>query len=179
MRIIYPIIAIMFVWSFSACKSKNSTDATTSNPKEIKMLEDSLLSNPIGENYNAKAPVLASEMLKYAETHPKDTLAAVYLFKAGDLYRGLGRFRESLQSWQTICDKYPDYKRAPDALFLQAFTIENELKDYEKAKSLYNEFLKKYPTHSFAATIPSILKNMGKSPDELIKSFKAQDSTQH
>ena len=111
-------------------------------------------------------------MSDYVEKNPKDTISAMYLFKAGDLSRGLGKFDDAINYWQMLIEKYPDYKRAPDALFLQAFTYENDVKDLDKAKNLYETFLKKYPNHSFAANIPVIIENLGKSPEELIESFK-------
>jgi tetratricopeptide (TPR) repeat protein len=155
---------------------KNENHSAIANPKEIKIIEDSLLRSPIGTNYKSKAPVLITMMAEYANHNPKDTLAPVYLFKAGDLSRGLGKFEDAIQYWALLYKEYPEYKRAPDALFLEAFTYENEIKDLPKAKALYEEFLKKYPTHDFAANIPVLLENLGKTPEELIESFKKKNA---
>ncbi len=167
----YFIVVAMVLFGIS-CKNDSTNKVVSDVKSQIKMLEDSLMAAPIGANYKSKAPDLVKRMSDYVEKNPKDTISAMYLFKAGDLSRGLGKFDDAINYWQMLIEKYPDYKRAPDALFLQAFTYENDVKDLDKAKNLYETFLKKYPNHSFAANIPVIIENLGKSPEELIESFK-------
>lgn len=128
---------------------------------------DATLDMPTAKN-------LISESEQFAKVYPQDDLAAPYLFKAGDVARGIGQYEKAIQLWQQVAEQYQTYKKAPDALFLQAFTYENDLKDPAKAKSIYEAFLKKHPEHPLAAQVKMIMSVLGKSPEELIELYKKQ-----
>lgn len=172
----YPVLIVLGVALMVSCKNQEQKPIANETKSEIKQLEDSLLANQNGKNYLVTAPELIRLMSEYVSKNPTDTVCASYLFKSGDISRGLGKMDDAIKYWQNLCEKYPEHKRAPDALFLQAFTYENDVKDLEKAKNLYEEFLQKYPTHPFAENIPVILANLGKSPEELIEAFKQKNN---
>lgn len=176
MNSIKILLSVFALSTFTiACKNSKPESQIAETKSQIKQLEDSLMAAPVGKNYQSHAPELVKLMSDYVEKNPKDTISAMYLFKAGDISRGLGKFDDAINFWQSLCEKYPDHRRAPDALFLQAFTFENDVKDLNKAKNLYEEFLKKYPNHAFSANIPVILENLGKSPEELIEALKKKN----
>ncbi len=142
---------------------------------KIKEIEGELYKNITaldGRNKNA-VNVLAAYQA-YAKKFPDDAQAPTYLFKAGEIQRTLKRFDKAIGTYKTICDKYPDYDKTPHSLFLLGFTYEEDMKNIAEAKTIYEDFLKKYPKHDLADDVQFSLKNLGKSAEEIIKSFEAQ-----
>lgn len=74
----------------------------------------------------------------------------VYLLEASIVLKN-GEFLKAVDLLQKILDEYPDDILADDAFFQQAEIYERHLKDLEKAKEHYREFLNKYPGSVFVA----------------------------
>ena len=55
-----------------------------------------------------------------------------------------------------------------------AFCYENDLRQKDKAKTLYESFLTKYPNHELAKSVQFSLDNIDKSPEQIIKEFEAK-----
>jgi TolA-binding protein len=108
----------------------------------------------------------------YAEKFPDDTLAADYLFKAGDVSSGISAFDNALEYFQIISEKYPSSGKAAYALFLQGYLNENNKNDTALSRKFYKEFLEKYPNHEMAQSARFSLQHIGKSADEIVKSFQ-------
>ena len=107
----------------------------------------------------------------YATLKPKDSLSPDYLHKAGETARSIRAFPLAISLYDWIYVQYPDYEKASQALFLKAFTYDNELQDKETAEKLYEEFLQKFPNDDFADDTQFLLDNLGKDDEEIIKSF--------
>jgi outer membrane protein assembly factor BamD (BamD/ComL family) len=122
------------------------------------------------EDSLAKATISNYEAL--AKEINADSIAANYLFKAADLCKGTRRFKQAIDDYGVLIQKYPQSPKAPLALFLQAFTYETEMNDLVMAKKLYEEFLQKYPAHQMAKSAEASIAQLGMSPDELIKMFE-------
>ncbi|HMQ47842.1 MAG TPA: tetratricopeptide repeat protein [Saprospiraceae bacterium] len=116
--------------------------------------------------------ITSSEL--YAMILPQSERAPEYLHQAGETARSIRSFDKALELYQWILERYPDYEKAPQALFLSAFTLENDLQRLEEAKALYEQFLKKYPNDDFADDAKVLLDNLGKDEAEIIKSFEQQ-----
>ncbi len=115
---------------------------------------------------------------QYADAFPDDEQSPAYLFKGAEVLRTLKDYSKAIQIYRTIHDKYPKYEKAPHSLFLMGFSYENDLKDLEKAKQLYKEFIDKYPKHELADDVQFSMQNLGKSPEEIIKSFEKNNNVQ-
>ena len=104
-------------------------------------------------------------------------MAAVYLFRAADVSRGLGDYRLAIKLWGKVNAEFASFKRAPDALFLQGFTYDRDMHDADQAKLHYRKFLEKYPDHPLVKDVTLMLQYLEqeKSPEELIKDFKGRD----
>ena len=83
-----------------------------------------------------------------------------------------GRATQAINIYSRIVEQYPDYSKAPEALFLQGYVYENNLGRLDKAKAIYEEFLAKYPDNDFADDAEVSLKYLGKTPEELIEIFQ-------
>ncbi|MEN0006956.1 MAG: tetratricopeptide repeat protein, partial [Bacteroidota bacterium] len=77
--------------------------------------------------------------------------------------------------YDQIYENYPDYEKAPQSLFLKAFTQDNDLKRPDEARKLYEEFLERYPEDDFADDTQFLLENLGKDDEEIIKSFQEKE----
>ena len=132
----------------------------------------------LDEKGNQTAGELLQAYLEYAENHKDAPEAPDYLYKAADLSLNINKSRESLDLYNRIIYQYPDYKKVPECLFLMAYIYENYFQELGKAKEIYESFLSKYPNHDFADDARISIENLGKSPEELIRSFEEKNKVQ-
>jgi TolA-binding protein len=125
---------------------------------------------------------IANTFILNSELHalilPDDQENPTYLHRGAETARSIRVFPKAMEFYQWIYSKYPDSDRAPQAMFLHAFTLDNDMKQYEEAKTLYETFLSKYPENDFADDTQFLLENLGKSEEELIKSFEEKAQNQ-
>ena len=107
----------------------------------------------------------------YAMLIPESEKTPTFLHKAGETARSIRTYKKALELYEWIATKYPDFEKAPQALFLRAFTLDNDLKRFDEARVLYEEFLQKYPNDDFADDTKFLLENLGKDDEEIINSF--------
>ncbi len=161
---------------------KNAAAAKSKMTSEIENLDvyvDTLAArifqnpNKFGINEDsARSFVDASEA--YAMGNPSSPTAAANLFKAAEIAKSLKSYAKSMNLYDWIINKYPNYEKAPTALFLKGFLIENEMGQIEESRGVYNEFLKKYPNHDLADDVQFLIENLGKSDEEILKMIEAK-----
>lgn len=76
---------------------------------------------------------------------PNHALADDILYKKAELELKHGRFTEAAAFYDTIVKNYGEDILADDALFKLADLNENQFKNIDKAKELYQQLLEKYP----------------------------------
>lgn len=124
--------------------------------------------SPSGLNIiNAREYVNATEAM--ALVLPTKLQTPNHLFFAAEVSRNIKTFDKTLYLYDWIIDKYPQYERAPSALFLKGFILENELHNQDKAREVYREFLEKYPSHDLADDVQFLYDNLGKSNEEILE----------
>ncbi|MBK6623014.1 MAG: tetratricopeptide repeat protein [Saprospirales bacterium] len=145
-----------------------------SQKEELEALELQLLSAQ-DVNINPEAATLFLEKSQaFAEAFPKDSLAPSYLFKSAEVARGIREFGLAIQLAGQVWRQYPDYEKAPDAMFVQAFIYDTDLGDTLNARNYYEKFLSSYPKHPFAPNVNQLLSVLGKDPEALIQQFEKQ-----
>lgn len=99
--------------------------------------------------------------------------------KSGDLLsqgaalaRSTGNFNKALQLYYRLASQFPNHPKTPQAVFLQGFIYDNDLGDYVNARKSYESFLLQFPNDEFADDAKVLLQNLGKSPEDLLKSFQ-------
>lgn len=129
-------------------------------------------------NDSLKTKVTNRSMMKLVEAYevytllqPQDSLAPEYLRKGAEFAQTANAFPKAVELLSRITENYPKYEKLPQVLFLQGFIYENGLKELENAKIVYEDFMKSYPKHDLAPSVEFSLKNLGKSTEEIIKSF--------
>ncbi len=151
------------------------------DPKaKIKGLEKKISAEnfTLDENGMKTADELIQAYISYADSHKDSPDAPDCLYSAADLSLNINKSKESLDLYNRIIYQYPDYKKAPECLFLEGYIYENYFQQFGKAKEIYESFLAKYPNHDFADDARISIENMGKSPEELIKSFEEKNKLQ-
>lgn len=118
--------------------------------------------------------ILCSEY--FGLIQPNKPSSPEILMRAAETARTIRSFPKALEIYELVYDRYPNHPKAPQALFLRAFTLDNDVKDFENARLLYNQFLEKYPNDEFADDASFLLKNLGKDDEEIINSFQQQEN---
>ena len=139
---------------------------------EIKVTEDSLFSDDTKMVDRDMARELIDKYVAFADQFSKDKETPEILFKAGDLSMNMNMPRKAIQIFDRIMNNYPDFEKTPQCMFLKGYIYENDLKDLKTAKQIYEDFLKKYPDDEFADDAEISIKNLGKTPEELIREFE-------
>lgn len=170
MKKYYFFIAILFVGL--SCSGPQKEVNKTGLLDSIDSMENKLYNSQDVQISKEDATNLIALYEQYADEFPDDTLAPVYLFRASDLSMNLQRPNETIELFNALLSNYPDYEKTPSVLFLKAFVYEDQLRDLENAKIYYEEFLEKYPNSDFADDAEMSLKNLGKTPEELILEFE-------
>jgi outer membrane protein assembly factor BamD (BamD/ComL family) len=109
---------------------------------------------------------------KLAEKYPGDTTVALPFYRSAEVVRAMNDPKRAAAIYKDVASRFPNFSKAAEAMFMLAFTYDEDLKDYDSAKATYTEFLEKYPTHSFADDTEMLLKNLGKSDEEILRELE-------
>ncbi|MEA3445322.1 MAG: hypothetical protein U9R19_11435 [Bacteroidota bacterium] len=153
---------------FSSC-SKSPRDQANDN---ILAIEKQLTEDTSMVLDKKVAMDLTGNYANFAENFPADSLAPHYLFKAGEMAMNLNMGSKSIMYFNKIVKQYARYKKLPEAIFLMAFVYENQMNNDKMATKLYKNFMNDFPNHILYKDAKASLDNMGKSLEELIKSFE-------
>lgn len=120
--------------------------------------------------------IIAAEQLAGLVKERDPDQYADLLLKAAGLAKTIANPQKAIELYSKLADQMPEHKKAPTALFMLGFVYENDLGDLDKAKSIYESFLQKYPDDpDFADDAQTALKMLGKSPEEIIREFERQN----
>ncbi len=114
----------------------------------------------------------------FAQANPDHEKSAEYLLKAGETARTIKNFQKGIALYDRVIETFPNHPKAAQALFLTGFTLDNDMQQSDKAKVIYEEFLQKYPQDEFADDTQFLLNNLGKTDDEIIKSFEQKKESE-
>jgi tetratricopeptide (TPR) repeat protein len=98
------------------------------------------------QNNDSLALVTLDSLLK---DFPDHSLTDEVLFKKAGIYKMQGNYKMTAALWQDVVDKFPDDVLGDDAMYQLACLYEDQLNDKEKAKTLFESFLSKYPGSLF------------------------------
>ena len=110
----------------------------------------------------------------YALIKPEDENSAKYLYMGAQIAQNIKMFIKTLELYDWIIVKYPDYSKSANSMFMKAFILDNELKRFDEAREVYNEFLTKYPKSDLADDVTASLEFLGKSDEEILKTFESK-----
>ncbi len=151
---------------------------TNSNDKDISIEKIAKLEGEIFGNSSmtipdaAKAEELVDMYILYANQNPTDSIAPKLLYKAADISMNFRAPVRSISLLNRIINEYPNFENMPTAMFLKGFIYDDQLADYTNARKSYMDFLERFPDSEFADDAKLSLKNLGKTPEQLIKEFE-------
>ncbi|MCF8257545.1 MAG: tetratricopeptide repeat protein [Flavobacteriales bacterium] len=166
------VISVLVVLLLAACGGGEVKDSESAELAVIDSLETILFTDEGGMDNRAAAQLLVRSYATYYQHHKSDSTAIDMLFKAGEVSMGLGDGRLAVKYFGTVAEEHPEFRKAPEALFLQGFCEENLNGDMEQAKFFYSDFIAKHPGHVLVEDARFSIENLGKTDEELIKMFE-------
>ena len=130
-------------------------------------------------NYNLNtdtAKVLIIKYQNFVRQYSKDSLAPIFLLKAADLCISTKDYSTAVVLYENVYTNYTNYDKTPQALFLQAMTYSDFLKNESLGRIKYQEFINKYPNHELADDAKKSIEFIGKTPKEILEILQAKDS---
>jgi len=112
----------------------------------------------------------------YALVYPDAPDAPQHLYKAAEIAKAIQTLPKLLSIYDWVIDKYPNFEKTPTMYFLKGFTLENDLKQDDAAKKVYEEFIQKYPDHELRDDIDFLLEHLGKSDEEIRKIIETKNA---
>ena len=134
--------------------------------ENIKAFEDNAFESSIAAD-TAVADQLTNLYLDFAKRFPKDSLAPVYLLKAGEAQSNVLHTQRSIEIFDRVISDYPDFEDIALAYFLKGTAYDNN-SQYDDAKAAYQEFVDRYPDHYLAEGARQIIPRIGMSPEEML-----------
>ncbi|MBL7809930.1 MAG: tetratricopeptide repeat protein [Saprospiraceae bacterium] len=160
--------AILSVLLF-ACQN----DPAASLEQKLTELDKAMGGAAVTDKSKADEFIKASEELAALVEKSNPDKYINLMLKAAGLAKTVQQPQKAIEMYQKVVDKYPQHKKAPTALFMIGFVQENDLNQLDQAKATYESFLAKYPNDpDFTDDAQNALKQLGKSPEELIKEFE-------
>lgn len=126
---------------------------------------------------NTVNPNLADQAINafnnFASTCKDDSLAPIFLLKAGQIAQSVGKFQQSQILLKKCTDEFPKFRNRGAALFLlaQVYDDASMLNNETEAKKIYEQIIKEYPNTAWERDAKVCIKNLGKTDEQLVKEF--------
>jgi TolA-binding protein len=170
-----PAITVFQAMQEAFPKDSLSAKALQRLPDDIEPAEDrlatlrqSIFSDSTQRINYRRADAYLSSAALYALLLPDAAASPNVFYQAGEIARAVRNYELALRLYETLHERYPKHENAPKALFMQAFTYDDNLKQIDKAREAYERFLKQYPNDDFADDAQVLLDNLGKKDEEII-----------
>ncbi len=172
MRTVFHFIFVVSIL-FSACQNQQLTPE-----KQIKLIEDKekLIFGNINQ-MSASLPVIDANIVKDLANHyeqftymfPNHEKSPEFLAKAANFYASpnIKMYDKAIAIYDKLIRDYSKTKQAEKACFMKGFIYNNDLKQTEKAKKAYEDFLKKYPKSELVPSVEAELQFLGTKPEDL------------
>jgi outer membrane protein assembly factor BamD (BamD/ComL family) len=106
----------------------------------------------------------------FTERYPADLEhTPEYLYKTAALCRAVDLPVKAIKIYDKIIDDFPNWEKAPEVAFLQAFTYDEDLKKPQLAKEQYQEVIDRFPGDQWAVQAEQRLQTVEMSDDELVE----------
>lgn len=175
-KIIKKVLLIgLLISCLYSCNSTGKVEEKNKLLLKIQQSEKKLYNDSLMELDITTADSIINLYSNFANRYSDDSSSAEYLFRAAEICKTLNKGRQSLLYYERVENNYPQFSKMPICIFMQGFVCENLLKDFENAKYHYQRFIDKYPKHALVHDTKILIENLGKSPEELIKSFQEKE----
>lgn len=145
---------------------------------ELEALRLSIYNDSLARLDFRKADLYIQQSELYSILLPDDALTPTLLYRAGEIARSARNYEKALDLYGRLHSHYPEFEKAPQALFMQAFILDNDLKRFDEAGQLYQQFIDQYPDDDFASSAQVLLENLGKDEEEIIRNLNTKAGNQ-
>lgn len=148
------------------------------DPKELLLQQIDSLETEMHKSQEINEAIAAKALqayFQYSKNFPADSVTPDYIFKSAEILTAIQQYPQAYSNYKTIAEKYPTYKLVQESLFLEASILDHYLNEDDKAKLVYQDLIKRYPTSSYANDAKAAIVNLGKSDADLIKEFKKKN----
>lgn len=163
MKNLFPFLLLILMVVISSCGGRSALVS------KIDKAEAGLKADSLKIPDNEKVKEVQALYLSFSKEYPSDTLAPEYLLKAADLATFLHDYKTTIGLYDRILTDYKQFSKAPQALFLKAFTYDQYIQDPMKAAELYRQFISLYPNHDLADDASQALLFCGKTDEEIMQ----------
>lgn len=160
------MILAVLAFGMLACGEKKLTE------NDLKQAEATLFNDDMTPNTEA-VPVVVEKYCTFAEQNPDAPTAPDWLFKALEISVTQKDIEKSGEICEKLMKDYPDYDKTPVGMFMMAsFIYEDQLHDLDMARAMYERILADYPESELIPSVQASLRNLGKTPEELVREFE-------
>lgn len=147
-----------------------SGDCNSLYKEAIRM--DSILMKAVSVNPNMAEQAI-NAFNNFASTCKNDSLAPIFLLKAGQIAQTIKNFQQSQILLKKCSDEFPQFRNRGAALFLlaQVYDDATMLNNETEAKKIYEEIIKEYPHTVWENDAKSCLLNLGKTDEQIVQEF--------
>lgn len=161
------LILIFSLIIFFSCSSKSDKDLLSEIKKHSEKKEYNLIIEKVNE---------------LREKYPDSEITLEAMEILGNIYSNnliepkdeLQNSKKAIELFLEINKQFDKVKKGRHYLFMAAFLTSDKLKDFKKAEELYNSFINKYPDDELVSSARDEIKNLGKTPEEIISSFDSK-----
>lgn len=141
---------------------------------ELEALRLSIYNDSLARLDFRQADMYIQQSELYSLLMPGSDLTPVLLYRAGEVARSARNYEKALELYGKLYEEYAEYEKAPQALFMQAFILDNDLKRIDEAGQLYQSFIDQYPDDDFTSSAQVLLENLGKDEEEIIRNLNTK-----
>jgi TolA-binding protein len=133
---------------------------------------DSILMKAVSVNPNLAEQAI-NTFNNFASTCKNDSLAPVFLLKAGQIAQTTRNFQQSQILLKKCVDEFPQFRNRGAALFLlaQVYDDASMLNNEVEAKNIYQQIIKEYPNTVWENDAKSCILNLGKTDEQIVQEF--------
>lgn len=169
----FPALATIITLLFTVACSPSAEE----RKNEISNMEKALKSSDGSLPDSASIALAITQYTEFVKSFPDDSLSPVYLFRGANLASQKGDITLTIRLLDQLHHDYPKHADAPRALLFKGFVSETQMGDFKTAEACYREFLNSYPNHESVGDVTFLLKNLRKSPDQLLQEISPDDTT--
>lgn len=109
---------------------------------------------------------------------PNDTLAPVFLLKAGQIAASINNLPQAQICFERCYKDFPNFNNRGAAMFLlaQMYDEVTQLNDEDKARELYGKIINSFPNTEWAKNANDARGLLGKTDEQIIKEFEKKNA---
>lgn len=165
------LFVVLLAFGMFACGGKKVTE------DDLKQAEAAMFNEDMTTNMDAASKALET-FCTFVKQNPDDPTAPDWLFKAMEIAVRQQDAKKSEEICNQLMKSYPDSDRTPVGMFMLAsFVYDDQLKDLNKAREMYEKILNDYPESEIAPSVEASIRFLGMSAEEIMKEFERMDET--